>query len=384
MKKKILLYFPTDITKQANQSVYKKFLSQIKGFEKCGMDVDYIFHSGTDIIFNNEPIKFKYNISKKIISKLNPIIGYLLYFFSAIQFTKYELIFIRFKTSTPFIIGLLKRIRRQNKTAKIILEFPTYPYLLEFKGVVYKIYFKIEQLLCKQLSKYVNYSINYSMLTDIYNIKSIAISNGYNYEMENLEICKMPKLDNQIVLACMASSIVPCHGFDKILVSINNYLSQKANIKIIPKVYIIGEGPELPILKKYASDHQLNNYVEFTGFLNDLQLKDVLSKTHVCIGCMAMYRKNLFAESALKTAYYCFSGKPFILSATDERFPKANNMWKYLKNTDEEIDFNDVIEFTKNVYHHYPEINIELRNYAIANISWESQIKKMLQQINVA
>ena len=52
------------------------------------MDVDYIFHSGTDIIFNNEPIKFKYNISKKIISKLNPIIGYLLYFFSAIQFTK--------------------------------------------------------------------------------------------------------------------------------------------------------------------------------------------------------------------------------------------------------------------------------------------------------
>ena len=83
MKKKILLYFPTDITKQANQSVYKKFLSQIKGFEKCGMDVDYIFHSGTDIIFNNEPIKFKYNISKKIISKLNPIIGYLLYFFSA-------------------------------------------------------------------------------------------------------------------------------------------------------------------------------------------------------------------------------------------------------------------------------------------------------------
>ena len=59
-------------------------------------------------------------------------------------------------------------------------------------------------------------------------------------------------------------------------------------------------------------------------------------------------------------------------------------MWKYLKNTDEEIDFNDVIEFTKNVYHHYPEINIELRNYAIANISWESQIKKMLQQINVA
>jgi glycosyltransferase involved in cell wall biosynthesis len=182
----------------------------------------------------------------------------------------------------------------------------------------------------------------------------------------------------------MASSIVPCHGFDKILVSINNYLSQKANIKIIPKVYIIGEGPELPILKKYASDHQLTNYVEFTGFLNDLQLKDVLSKTHVCIGCMAMYRKNLFAESALKTAYYCFSGKPFILSATDERFPKANNMWKYLKNTDEEIDFNDVIEFTKNVYHHYPEINIELRNYAIVNISWESQIKKMLQQINVA
>ena len=81
---------------------------------------------------------------------------------------------------------------------------------------------------------------------------------------------------------------------------------------------------------------------------------------------------------------YRISGKPFILSATDERFPKANNMWKYLKNTDEEIDFNDVIEFTKNVYQHYPEINIELRNYAIANISWESQIKKMLQQINVA
>ena len=381
---KVLLYFPTEIDKSVNKGIYDKFRSQIIGFQNNGYEVDYIFHFKDGIIINDQKYSIGNSILSKIFYNLKPFWGYYLYFFlSKINFSNYCIFFVRHKTTTPLLIFLLLKIKKATPKLKIVLEFPTFPIYGEFNKFYYKIYFAFEKQLSKLLKKFVCYSCNYTNFSEIYKIESIPIFNGFNYPLLKYNLPK--KLDytkNCYTFLAMASSIELCHGFDKIITNFGEFKTNNTHLNL--KLYIVGIGPELENLISLVNKLKIKEQVVFTNMLNDEEIFKLLKEVDFCFSSMAIYRKNLKYESPLKSVYYCIAGKPFAISGIDSRFGMDFPFCFRVPNNPSNINFENIITFIEQLKQTTPNFSESMRNYAIENLSWESQIKKMLQQINVA
>lgn len=385
-KTKVLLYFPTNIDININTSVYKKFLAQIKGFKENGFDVDYIFHNNNGIQMNEKHLPYPNSVIRLLVKYFGPILGYFLFFFrSKVNFKDYKKVVIRFKTATPLFLILARYIKRKNGNAKIILEIPTYPYTMEFTGLLYKYYFRIEQLFCKTLKRYVDITYNFTNQTSIYGIKSIPIFNGYNDDLLNLKIdlSKREISKNHFYMVAMASSIDPVHGFDRILRSLSYTLAKKENNDLELKLIIIGKGREYSNLQDLAEELNLMNWVNFAGYLDDKAIQEVLLDCDVCFSSMAIYRKGLQYESPLKSVYYCFSGIPFVICGTDLRFPENFRYVYRVPNDDSLIDINNIIRYINDIKTEHPFYRNEMNTYAREFLSWKTQIHKLLSAMEV-
>ena len=379
--KKVLLYFPTEIQKQENTSVYEKFKSQIIGFEKNNCEVDYIYHNQYGILLNDHEIRissllffFRFPLIKKII-------GYYLVLLNSINFKQYNLVYIRYKTSNPFILILLKKVRKQNPFATILIEFPTFPYHAEFTPLLYRIYFYFERKLSMRLKRYVNYVVSFGNFENIYQIKSINISNGYNYELEKRVVLPSKKSSHeQLVLLGMASYLEFWHGYDRILYGIRHYIDKVKNpCNILFK--IIGRGPEIEVLKSLATQLGIEKNIIISGYLNDAEIIEMMHQCDIGIGPIAMHRKQLDYDSSLKSRYFTFMGLPFILAAKDNSFLNTMPYWYYVKADDTPIDIEKLISFLKNLEMEHPNYTQEMNKYAKENLSWQSQVKFILDSI---
>ncbi len=123
-------------------------------------------------------------------------------------------------------ISFLKKVKRFSK-AKIIVEFPTYPYDGELKERVidYPLYIK-DLLARKHMKECVDRIANLTDEKLIYGVRTLQIINGFDFDKFHLH--QVNRNDDELRLCCIAR-FMPWHGYERLLEGLANYYHKGAS-----------------------------------------------------------------------------------------------------------------------------------------------------------
>jgi glycosyltransferase involved in cell wall biosynthesis len=203
----------------------------------------------------------------------------------------------------------------------------------------------------------------------IINMPYITIGNGI--DVYRTRIRKPPSLvDEELILLCVAS-FSRWHGIDRLLRGLSHY---KGSIKV--RLYMVGNGPEIPNLRLIVKELSLADNVIFTDILGGSLLDDIFDKSHIAIGSLGLHRMNMKEASILKAREYCARGIPFLYECSDPDFPDNFPYIKIVSGDESPIEIEEVIRFAKEVYLD-PEHHIKMRAYAEENLDWSVKMKML-------
>lgn len=372
------LYINTIATSSTDFGVAKKIESQILALEKHSIKMDYLTRENSSIdykyLFNGIEIK-ETNFSRKFLKKI-----YYYFFYPKknkllrkIKVEKYDFIYIRAYVLTYGGMDFLKNLKKTN--AKIIWEIPTYPYDQECKTLESKLLNTLEKIFFrKKLKKYVNKIVTYSDDNEIFNIKTIKISNGIDMERISM-VNKLKKTISDEINFITVARISFWHGIDRFILSMVEYY--KNNPKEIIKFHIVGDGDKNLVneLKKIVKDNNLEKYVIFYGYKSGKELDEIYNRANIAIGCLGNHRKGISYIQPLKNREYAAKGLPMIFSEKDPGFENVNFIYKALEN-ENLLNIREIIKWYKNL----KMSSEEIREFS-KKFDWNIQMKKVLNEL---
>lgn len=357
---KILYIF---LENEKNIGVRKKIEYQIKSLSKLKNEVDKIYVDST-IAYLNDKILFK--VGNKLLKR------FILFFkLKKANLELYDLIYIRNPSSNPFFINFLKKI--QNK--KIIMEIPTYPYDNEADSFFLKVQNILDKVYRRKLKNYIQRLVTYSDDKEIWGIPCINISNGIDSSEISIINKNIKNNVNKINFIGVAR-IAFWHGFDRFILSMGEYY--KNNPKEVVKFHIVGDGNKETVnaLKNLVKENQLEDYVIFYGYKAGKELDEIYNKADIGVGGLAAFRQGLTTGSGLKNREYCAKGIPFINGDIDNSFVGCKFVYN-ISNDNSLFSIKEIIEWYKNLN----MTSEEIRKYAENNLSWDIQMKKVVESI---
>lgn len=354
--KKIFFYTVWDFTNAKENGICKKIITEIKFFEQCGYQVDYSY------IKNGDTFVFQDGKERRV-QKYNAIWNK--YFANrslAKYITKkdYDYVYCRYACSDGAFLKFLKNSKRV--TQKILVEIPTYPYDMELgKSIKDRVFLLIDKIYRRNLKKYVDRFVTYSLDKEIFGQKTINVVNGIDFSTVQINEYKGSADEiNMIVVANLAD----WHGYDRMLNGLGKYYENGGKRKI--HFYIVGDGQVVKDYEKIIQKYNLQNRVTLCGSLFGDELEKVYSKCNVAVECLGIHRKGISLSSSLKSREYAAKGLPMITSANIDVFDE--NKYPYiLKCREDESDINicQVIEFFDNVYRDNKDIMKDIREQAM-------------------
>ncbi|MBN1044496.1 MULTISPECIES: glycosyltransferase [unclassified Clostridium] len=366
---KVLMITNCDILSTNNIGVFNKLYGQAKAFVSQNCNLDFYYNKSYMLVKENINNYKKIFIRPKNSEDKYEII------LNEIKRTKYNIIYIRYSVSDYYLLKFLYNVKLVSSDAKIILDFPTYPYDNELKNSSIKL--SVDRKLRLELYKYVDLGICYNNVNKIFSIPVINIGNGVSVNKIKIKDKNINKINNDLRLIAVAN-ISFWHGFDRIINELNKYYSSNPNY--IVNLTIVGDGDELNNLVQLVKKNNLQKYVKFKGAQKGTNLDKLFNESDIAIGSLGMKRNNLKDGSTLKLREYCSRGIPFIYGYNDNDF---NEKFKYalkVPNDESYIDIKSLINFYESIKN--DEFIIEnMREYAEQNLSWENKVKKILELI---
>jgi glycosyltransferase involved in cell wall biosynthesis len=301
----------------------------------------------------------------------------------------YDIVFIRsLGIYNIFIIPIL--ILFKIKRTIIFLEVPTPFFVLaneikqrglnNVKNLVNYLAVYILSPIVYSLSDYVIQYAREEMYTLIkMNYKVKLIPNGINPDKFKLSKSEF-KIKNNTITLIAVSGMAPWHNYERIILSLSEYIkNNKTNI--IYKLIIVGEGGEKKKLVFLTNKLFLNEFVSFTGHLENEELDSIFRTADIGIGSLGPYRKNLNFASELKIREYVCRGLPIILSSEDPQLSELNWFVFKVKNNDDKINLEKLTKWFYTL-EKYGSPSI-IREYAIKNMDNKVIYKKMLEELNL-
>lgn len=312
---KIAYLISHDIRK--NDGVVKKIIGQIEIWEQCDYEVEVYSLvpkkglSELDIARQYEysnSLELRYSLFKGLISDLNEF--------------KPDIVYYRYDLLSVLLMRVLKKY-------KVVIELNSND-LGEFKSIMLKkkdlksilryYYVKYtKKFLLNRVSGII--SVTYEILNDeiIKNLKipTITIPNGIN--LNKYASIKYEVLSQRKSLFFMGSPNQEWHGIDiieKIALNLKNY-----------NFHIVG------------IDGISTSNVFYHGYLHKNEYLPILKQCHICIGTLALYRKNMKEACPLKVREYLAYGYPILIGYKDTSFLK-NKLPSWVKTIDSEKDLN--------------------------------------------
>lgn len=368
---KMLYINPWDMdVKGFNSGSAKKSISIIKGFNDNGIET-FLYNNYKDI----KKSKFwKIKCRLPYTSSFNELI------YDDNKINGYDAYYIRFLGPDKKFIEFLKKLRMQNKNAKILLEFPDIDYIMRFQGKIKNIHLILKDInFTKNVSRYVDRVILMSPEKEYKGIKAIFMMNGIDTTAIKKRTYEK-SLIKKYVLASV-SSFQEVHGIDYVIRSLKEYINNGGD-KLCLK--LVGGGPLLEQYKKLIQDIELENYVEILGPLYGDDLAEFYNKIHCGIEFMAPERRSFTYSSSLKSREYFAKGLPFITAARIDVL--ENNPCKYVlqleKKENNLFDLNEVELFLEKIYNNTEtkinEMTEEIRKFSEENLDVTKTIKSVI------
>ncbi|WP_308009439.1 glycosyltransferase [uncultured Fusobacterium sp.] len=374
---KLLYFVPMEI--KEFDGISKKVLYQVAALRRLEIEVEICceeikYNKIFRKIFNKDVILEK-SVSTKVTKQL-------LYYkyektLKYIFENNFDVIYIRYVYfANPCFIKFLKKIKEKN--IKVIVEIPTYPYDKELvhKDMIRQIKYFIERKYREKMRNYVDKIITFSNDDEIFGIKTVKISNGIDPNEISIINKKIKRSINEINFIGVAG-IAFWHGFDRFILSMAEYY--KNNPKEVVKFHIVGDGNKetVNVLKNLVKENKLENYVIFYGYKSGKELDKIYNKMEVAVGSLGFSRIGLERGAPLKTREYIAKGLPIIIGYEDISLNSSIKFIDKVPNDESLFSIEKIIKWYKNL-NMAPE---EIRKYAENNLSWDIQMKKVVESI---
>jgi hypothetical protein len=276
----------------------------------------------------------------------------------------------------PMIPCLIKMLKKAKKKYHFPLgyEIPTYPYLQELLKLKRGIVLAHEILFSQSLYDIVDH---FFIITDSKNAKKVPfknwtrITNGI--DVEEVPIRQIPHFGTDELHILALANVIFWHGFDRIIKGMADFQNKSRII-----LHIVGEGPEIPKLRRLVESTNLTDQVLFHGPLYGSNLDNIFNKCHIAVGNLGVHRKGLSETSELKLREYCARGMPFLFSLFDPDFPNDYSYSLKVPSDESAIKMEAVFDFAKEVLSdmEHPQ---KMRNYAAKNLDWKVKMNPVIE-----
>ncbi len=296
-----------------------------------------------------------------------------------------DYIYIRKTLFDKGFISFVRDIAFKCCRAKIIMEFPTYPYYRELIRQFELVPFYFKDLIWrKKLRKYVDVATTYSDDNNIFGIPTIQIMNGIVVDKIWLpERSKhIEKTDAAINLLAVAQ-MLPAHGYERVINGIANYYQNKGKRNVM--FHLVGDGPECEIYRKITRKYGLEDNVIFYGLKTGMELDNIYSKADIGLGSFGGYKNHLYVSSALKIREYLAHGLPIVSGMKEDVFLKNKpEFYLELPNSPEDIDIERIVCFIDGIRRKYKrdELREIIREYAKKTVDMRITMKPIVDYMN--
>lgn len=378
------VFFLMKYTTVFKESLLQKFDGQMEGMKKLGYEVWYIEWDGEKfylVSWNN-----KYRQLIKSVKCLNKERYFHTFYFvdlyksakKVIEEHNFAYVYMRRMPVFLSSISMTKMIKK--KGTKLIVEIPTYNYKNEQKKekrIIRKIATKISEHIWNRLNNRINlYSIiGREESGDYLGRPAVNISNGI--VVDRIKPKRTLPYDGYHLELIAVASMCYWQGYDRMIKAISDYTG---NVKV--RLHLVGpEGDgSLEQWKNLVTELNLQESVIIHGPVYGEQLDMLFDCCHLGIGSLGLYRKKMEVGAILKNREYMARGIPFVYVGRDYNIELDFPYARQLENSDSPIDFNNIVEFAEHVLNNDKNI-YEMRNYANKNMSWESELRKVLEAV---
>jgi glycosyltransferase involved in cell wall biosynthesis len=373
---KILYINPGEL--ETASGVTKKIYGQIKSMRRSGIEVSLLSFKrgdivvedvrGTKILMQNLP-KVRFALFSRIRRLYSCAYKY-------VCMNDVNAVFIRYSFSEPFLLFFLRRLKRSS--IKIFVEIATYPYDLEYNSKEWykKIKLVVDKVFRLRLKKYVDYIFTPCFVRkDIFGIKTQVFENGVDIFNSTRRDYKGNKKDTLRLLA--VANISAWHGYDRVIRGIKAYDEKNNAINFI--FNIVGEGVELPNLKKLAKNLSLEEKIIFHGKKDGKELDDIYNMSDVAVSSIALFRLASTPRPSLKIREACIKAIPVITTKGDT-LPNNNfNYIFFVRDEETPVDMQKVYDWFHSLKsEQYLE---EMYNFARKYLSWDYTFKRVIEKI---
>lgn len=340
--KNILYITYVDYCEGAFPGVEVKIAGQIKTMAAAGYHVDRVnqyqnsaqlvdMESGKEELFQSS-VSRRFSLLKAVKAAM-----------SRRSYTAAYIRFQFFSEDVRRITGLLKK-----SGAKVLMEFPTFPYEGELhqqgpKGEV--------KLLCDRMfrgvcAKHIDFFVTQAEEPNIYGVPCIRVLNGLDYEQHPLRRIRPAKPGEVHLLA--VASMLPWHGYDRVLEGLAHYYEAAGTTNFV--LHLVGEGRELTKYRQIVADRHLEDHVIFHGMQGGEALNAIADGCDIAVGSLAAFRIGLKKMSTLKSREYCAWGFPTINATPTDILDADDPFCLFVPEDESPVDMAAVAAFFDRVY----------------------------------
>jgi glycosyltransferase involved in cell wall biosynthesis len=363
-----LFIFPIYTDVEAESSINKKNKGILHAFRRLHVSFDIVSCTRKGC-FLNETLIYPYSANKYIRWFQNRHWQYVI-LAKKIDWKLYGFLWIRMGLLNACKLFFFKKIKKQSPV-EIILEYGAFPFYKELKGAEFT-GIPYDYLFRNRLQNYISYAITYCGQKEILKIPVIPIDNGI--DIDSVPEISKNKISEDVFRIISVSTLQTWHGTDRIIKGIGALDRKDRKVKL----NIVGWGPELDKLKKLVKELELDDAINFLGYVVGEELDEAFEMADMAAGTLAMHRINLTSASSLKNREYCTRGIPFFLSSPDNDFPDSLPFVKYIASGENAVDIREIMAFYDQLKTRDTGYIKQMQEYAKNNLGWESKIKTVL------
>ncbi len=368
-----LLYLTMENMQSLSSGVRKKILGQIRGFERLGFSVAYVYYDGEKFVLCEEnkvvPLLYRKGwffgdillsfVLRKVLRDRRPDVCY-------IRYWKNLLLYKLFKRSSKLIVEI--------PTINIEQEILNNKTLHFLKRLVHIAVVKLDKYF---LSYPVDYFVNFEGVTKFSNTPAFSMNNCI--DISNIPLKKeVPKESVDGINLIAVASMSYWQGYERIIKSLGEYKRrQGTNVRKV-RVILVGDGMEIPYYRNLVEKYGLQNDVEFCGSLFGKKLDEKFERADVALGGFGMYKIGVFSSSKLKIKEYCARGLPIVDASNDRAFTGKEEFVLQIPNDTSEINMEEIVAFYDQVSQ-LPNLSQRIRKFSEENFDWTKEFQRFFK-----
>ncbi len=262
-----------------------------------------------------------------------------------------------------------------SKHCSIVYEIPTFPFDVP-ANKLYALRDKLEMLIYRSCKKYISVTSCCLYQHGRPDDDWLLFENGI--DISNYTIHDVPPLDapDSTVNLLMIANMQSWHRSERILHALKDYTGAH-------KLHLIVASPESDeyrAMQRLANELGVAEMIDFNGFLPISKINEIAETCHLAVGQLSGSEYGVMETHAIKHKDYCALGLPMFSTCTDTSFPDDYPYYYFLKDTDADINLDEIIQWYEKIRSEHPGHRREMYEHAKKNLQYNGYAEEIIRR----